>query len=120
MTFGVRVRGPSAPAPAPVGRGRRRRVLARVSAVGLLTLGFGMALGLGFVGLDASERSLPGPGWLVGWVNGDDTRYSLHAALGSALNRLGGPPSVAATQWVKAAAHVRSQADLRRAAAGIA
>jgi Protein of unknown function (DUF3105) len=94
--------------------------VARLSLTALLAIGFTMTLLLSILGVDASERSLPGPRWLVGWTDSDDARYSLHAALGSALNRLGGPASTAALQWVKAAAHVRSQADLWRAAAGIA
>jgi hypothetical protein len=47
-------------------------------------------------------------------------RYPIHAALGTTINAVRGPAPWAATQWVKAAAHVRSQADLRAAGAGIA
>jgi hypothetical protein len=49
----------------------------------------------------------------------DEVRIAVHSALGNGLNRLGGPPTAAAMQWVKAAAHTRSQADMRRAGAGI-
>ena len=49
----------------------------------------------------------------------DDVAYPLHAALGAALNRLGGPPTAAGVQWLKAAAHAVSDAQLERAVQGI-
>ncbi len=95
-------------------------MIARGVFTGLLVIGLLGTMLVWAASSDASERSVPGPGWLVGWANADGTRYAVHAALGSTLDQLGGSPSKAALQWVKAAAHVRSQAELRRAAAGIA
>jgi len=46
--------------------------------------------------------------------------YAIHAFLGAVLNRLDGSPLAAAVQWVKAASHARSPADINRAAQGIA
>ena len=49
----------------------------------------------------------------------DSVAYPLHAALGALLNRLGGPPTAAGVQWLKAAAHAASDAQLERAVQGI-
>ncbi len=49
----------------------------------------------------------------------DSVAYPLHAALGATLNLLGGPPTAAGVQWLKAAAHAVSDAQLERAVQGI-
>ena len=46
--------------------------------------------------------------------------YAYHVAAGTMINRLGVSPQSAAIQWVKAAAHARSQDQLSNAAQGIA
>jgi hypothetical protein len=50
----------------------------------------------------------------------DGIAYPLHAILGAALNLTGGLPLAAGYQWIKAAAHARSTAELERAASGLA
>jgi uncharacterized protein DUF3105 len=91
----------------------------------LLTLGaLALAAALGGAALIAlltdPTADLTTPSWAAPFLEHDTVAYPSHAALGSALNRLGGPPRAAAAHWVKAAAHARSQADIRRAADGIA
>ena len=49
----------------------------------------------------------------------DSVAYPLHAALGATLNGLGGPPTAAGVQWLKAAAHAVSDAQLERAVQGV-
>src|SRR5215212_7746430 len=63
----------------------KRRMVSLRTVTGLLALGLGLAVLVDVFGLDASERPLPGPGWLVGWANSDDTRFAVHAAFGKAL-----------------------------------
>jgi hypothetical protein len=46
--------------------------------------------------------------------------YSIHAGLGIALNRFGFSPTIAATQWSRAASHARTPAEVNEAAGGIA
>jgi hypothetical protein len=50
----------------------------------------------------------------------DTLRYTLHAVAGRLLNTLGGAAEAAAVQWVKAAAHAQSPAEVEQAAQGIA
>jgi hypothetical protein len=50
----------------------------------------------------------------------DRLAYPAHAALGTGLNVLHGPPRAAAIQWIKAAAHARSPADTEQAGRGLA
>jgi hypothetical protein len=49
----------------------------------------------------------------------DDVAYSAHGILGTLLERLGCQPAATAVQWLKAAAHARTEAELERAARGI-
>ena len=60
------------------------------------------------------------PSWVDALTRRPEVAYPSHAALGTALEVLGGEPSVVALQWFKAAAHARSEADVERAARGIA
>jgi hypothetical protein len=54
------------------------------------------------------------PGRLV-WLKGQDAiAYPFHATLGEVLHRLSYPPDAVGVQWVKAAFHVRTQAELDR------
>ena len=49
----------------------------------------------------------------------DNLRYPFHAFLGAALNYFDSAPRSAALQWLRAAAHARSAADLDQAAQGM-
>ena len=49
----------------------------------------------------------------------DSVAYPLHATLGAVLNHLGGPPTAAGVQWLKAAAHAESDAQFERTVQGI-
>lgn len=67
---------------------------------------------------------ISGTGWVPpGWVNGiktaDEVAYPVHAWLGTAQNALGCDPAAAALQWLKAGAHVRSQAELGEVVQGL-
>ena len=99
------------------GSGRLRRRLA-IGAAGLAAALGGAAVLIALVADPTAD--VTAPSWAAPLLQRDSVAYPSHAALGSALNRLGGPPQAAAAQWVKAAAHARSQADVRRAADGIA
>jgi hypothetical protein len=66
------------------------------------------------------KRDVPLPPSLRALADRDEVAYPLHAILGTTASLVHGPPTVAALQWVKAASHAPSQADLRRAADGIA
>ena len=69
--------------------------------------------------LDVSgTRSLPRV--LSGIKARDEIAYPAHVLLGSILERVGCDPTATALQWLKAAAHARSDRDARHAAAGIA
>jgi hypothetical protein len=50
----------------------------------------------------------------------DRLAYSAHGVLGTVLDRLGAPPIAVATQWLKAAAHARSEEQTEQAARGLA
>ena len=64
-------------------------------------------------------RSGPLPGWLERLSRHDSVAYPIHAALGTILNAVGGPPIGAGVQWYKAAAHARTADEVERAAQGI-
>lgn len=49
----------------------------------------------------------------------DGIAYATHAALGSALNAVSISPQAATIQWLKAASHARSDAEVQRAGSGI-
>ena len=49
----------------------------------------------------------------------DEVAYPVHATLGAILNRLGGSPEAAGIQWLKAATHATTDAQLERAVHGI-
>jgi hypothetical protein len=49
----------------------------------------------------------------------DSLAYPLHSLTARVVERVGGPPSVAAAQWVKAASHARSQVEVEDAGRGI-
>lgn len=68
--------------------------------------------------LDAT-RALALPAWLDHLTRRTAVAYPSHVALGSLLERLGLSPAATAVQWMKAAAHARSDAELESAARGI-
>ena len=49
----------------------------------------------------------------------DELAYPVHAAFGEMLNGLGGSPVAAGVQWLKAADHAASDAQLERAMHGV-
>ena len=55
----------------------------------------------------------------LGKILPDRVLYETHAAVGDFLNRVDGSPSAAAIQWVKAASHANSPADVQRAGEGV-
>jgi hypothetical protein len=60
------------------------------------------------------------PGWLDELTHRSVVAYPAHAALGTALEALDLSPSATGVQWLKAAAHATSDADIERTARGIA
>src|SRR5579859_5186259 len=56
----------------------------------------------------------------LGRLTPSPVAYLVHASLGTALNRFGLSPVGAATQWVRAASHAGSPAELSAAGQGIA
>jgi hypothetical protein len=99
---------------------RAPRVCRAVILGALLPIGLAAAVLLTSTLLGESDQSLPRPTWLEALAAQDEAAYQVHAATGTAINLVGGSPTEAAMQWVKAAAHARSQTDLWRAADGIA
>lgn len=94
---------------------------------GLLTLPFVLVVGVGTVTVlfrvltaqgDVTKRlGLPAPA--DEFLQRDEVAYPVHATLGAFLNRLGGSPEAAGVQWLKAAAHATTDAQLERAVHGI-
>jgi hypothetical protein len=64
-------------------------------------------------------QDLPIPAWLEQLSRRDGVAYPAHATLGAALNAVGGPPEAAANQWLKAAAHARTEQQAERAVDGL-
>jgi hypothetical protein len=60
------------------------------------------------------------PGWLNALTEESVIAYPTHAALGTLLESLDLSPAATAVQWLKAAGHASSDADIDRAAGGIA
>jgi hypothetical protein len=50
----------------------------------------------------------------------DHLAFSAHGLIGTAFDRLGAPPTAVATQWLKAAAHARTEDEFEAAARGLA
>jgi hypothetical protein len=67
-----------------------------------------------------STKNLGLPPWLDDLIEEGPAAYPAHAALGTALESLSLSPAASAVQWLKAAAHVSSDAERERAARGIA
>ena len=68
--------------------------------------------------LDATN-ALALPAWLDRLTRHSAVAYPSHMALGTALEKLDLSPAATAVQWLKAAGHVRSDADLDASARGI-
>jgi hypothetical protein len=66
-----------------------------------------------------STNALPLPAWLDDLTRRSAVAYPSHAALGTALETLHLSPAASAVQWLKAAAHPRTDAELERSARGI-
>jgi hypothetical protein len=60
------------------------------------------------------------PDWLDRLARRDEVAYSAHAALGTALEALRFPPEAVGLQWLKAAAHAQTAAEVERLGAGLA
>jgi hypothetical protein len=73
---------------------------------------------LGAESLNAT-RALAVPAWLDDLTQRSAIAYPAHAALGTVLERLDLSPAATAAQWLKAAAHARSDAELDWTARGI-
>jgi hypothetical protein len=69
-------------------------------------------------GADLSSQ-LHLPRWIEAVLSHDRVAYPLHAVIGSALNGADGPPSAAGLEWLKAAAHARSEGAIERVARGL-
>jgi hypothetical protein len=63
---------------------------------------------------------LPLPPLVEAFTRHDGAAYRAHAVLGTLLNWVGAPPAAAASEWLKAAYHVRSSAEIEAAASGLA
>jgi hypothetical protein len=70
-------------------------------------------------GADVS-RLLRLPCWMDALLNHDRVAYPLHAVLGYSLSGLRARPELAALEWIKAAAHARSERALGRVVLGLA
>jgi hypothetical protein len=66
-----------------------------------------------------ATRALALPTWLDSLTQRSGIAYPAHAALGTVLERLDLSPAATAVQWLKAAAHARSDAELDWTARGI-
>jgi hypothetical protein len=99
-------------------------VTARLLVVSGITVLLGLAVGLFVILTDDDVLDFhevwPIPSWLTGITRNDTVAYAAHVGLGSALERLGGSPTAAGLQWFKAAAHAGSDAQVNRAAEGMA
>jgi hypothetical protein len=69
-------------------------------------------------GVDVS-RALRLPRWVDAALSHDAVAYPLHAGLGRALNIVEAPPEIAVVEWLKAAAHARSERALLRVVHGL-
>jgi hypothetical protein len=69
-------------------------------------------------GVDLS-KTLRLPVWLDALLSHDLVAYPLHAGLGRIFNVLAVPPEIAGLEWLKAAAHARSERALARVVAGL-
>lgn len=84
-------------------------VIALVAAFGIGLLAAWEIAGIGL------ESGLPPS--ITRFRGSDRARYAIHATLARALGRV--RPELAAIQWVRAAAHVRSDRDVEAVAAGL-
>jgi hypothetical protein len=71
------------------------------------------------VSIPKLTQHIPIPSGLRELKQNDAVAYPAHAAIGGALNRIGATPGLAGIQWLKAAYHARSEAELDQAARGI-
>jgi len=69
---------------------------------------------------DDVSQALGVPPSVDRFLQRDRLAYPVHAALGTAINRLNVSPAAAGAQWLKAASHARSDDQLARTVAGIA
>jgi hypothetical protein len=69
-------------------------------------------------GTDLS-KALGFPWWVEAALSHDGVAYPLHAGLGRVLNMVEAPPEIAGMEWLKAAAHARSERALRRVVHGL-
>ena len=93
----------------------------------LLTLPFVLVVGVGTASL--LLRLLTAQGDVTGrlalpavadeHLQLDEVAYPAHATLGAFLNHFGASPEAAGVQWLKAAAHATTDAQLERAVLGI-
>ena len=81
-----------------------------------------VGLGLGALLLTSTDmtETLGVPRSVDRYLQRDRVAYPVHATLGWGFERLGVPPQAAALQWVKAAFHARSDAQLDQTARGLA
>ena len=100
-----------------------RRLIVWGTALGLLLLTVTIIADVGRAVLSAESlnvtRAVALPAWLDDLSQRSAVAYPAHAALGTVLEMLGLSPAATAVQWLKAAAHARSAAELERTAHGI-
>lgn len=120
LTFGWRVlaaklAGPHKTGPAP---------LSLPLVIGLLVVGIMATTGAAAVARTCAEpidisgsAVLPGP--LAGLKDRDEIAYPAHSTLGTILQEFGCEPPAIGLQWLKAAAHARSSAEVERAVGGL-
>jgi hypothetical protein len=69
-------------------------------------------------GVDLSKR-LRVPRWVDGLLDDDRVACTLHVVLGSALNWSGAASLIAGLEWLKAAAHTRTESSFERVVQGL-
>ena len=57
--------------------------------------------------------------WFEQFTEQDAAAYQIHTVIGTILDRVGAPPTTAAREWVKAADHARSAAEIDEAVRGL-
>lgn len=99
-----------------------RRVAVRLAS--LVVLAGSIAFAAGLARLCTAPLDVGGttrlPAWAVALKSQDDVAYPAHAVVGTLLDRLACNPAGAGLQWLKAAAHARTSAEVERSAQGLA
>jgi hypothetical protein len=103
---------------------RDRRSLCRLRAAGtVLSITVLALLGWAVHRVCNEPMDLSGtssvPAWLSTFKQRDEIAFPVHAALGNVLSALDCDPLVSGLQWLKAAAHARSPAEIALTSSGL-